>query len=141
MKKMCFKLERPLGGGGGAPPTVTMIVLLKIVFASSVACTVRRSVPVGIATWRSIQDWFEVLGGTAVPFTNTWINLIVCPVSVAPAFTCTGEVRPVALLAGVQIVTDGLAVFKVQVACAFARGANIAAAATTRINFDMFTRE
>jgi len=44
--------------------------------------------------------------------------LMVRPVSVVPALTCTGEVSPVELFAGVQIVTDGLAEFRVQVACA-----------------------
>jgi hypothetical protein len=62
-------------------------------------------------------------------------------VSVAPAFTWTGEVRPVALLAGVQIVTEGLVVLKVHEACALARGTMANRAATIATILSVFTAE
>src|SRR6267154_4679978 len=67
--------------------------------------------------------------------------LMVRPVSVVPAFTCTGEVSPVSPLLGVQIVTDGLAGLRGHVACALARGIITVRAAATSRNLATFTTE
>ncbi len=86
---------------------------------------------------RVVLNWFVCTVYTAVLSRYTFMAVTGCALSVVPATTLTGEVT-VAPLAGVQMVTEGEAVFSVHCAAAAPASNSSAMSWSERVNSRFF---